>query len=59
MKGELYINGNDAWTTWGVNMGDGFLDAIDAPLPMKDYIENSSRTEHGKRVNRQRKARFN
>ena len=50
MKGELYINGNDAWTTWGVNMGDGFLDSIDAPLPMKDYIENSSRTEHGKRV---------
>ena len=29
MTGELYINEKDAWTTWGVNMGEGFLDAID------------------------------
>lgn len=50
MTGQLYINGKDAWTTWGVRMGDGFLDALDAPLPMKDYIENESRLEHGKRV---------
>lgn len=50
MTGELYINGKDAWTTWGVNMGDGFLDALDAPLQMKDYIEDESRLEHGKRM---------
>lgn len=50
MKGELIINGKDAWTQWGVNMGDGFIDTIDAPLPMKDYIENESRLEDGKRV---------
>lgn len=50
MTGELFINGKDAWTTWGVNMGDGFLDAIDAPVTMKDYIEDESRLEHGKRV---------
>lgn len=50
MTGELYINGKDAWTTWGVNMGEGFIDALDAPLPMKDYIEDESRLEHGKRV---------
>ena len=50
MKGELLINGKDAWTTWGVCMGEGFLDSIDAPAPMKDYIENESRLEHGKRV---------
>lgn len=50
MKGELYINGKDAWTEWGVNMGDGFLDAIDSFAPMKEYIENDSRLEHGKRV---------
>ena len=43
MKGELLINGKDAWTTWGVCMGEGFLDSIDAPVPMKDYIENGSR----------------
>ena len=50
MKGELYINGKDAWETWGVNMGEGFLDAIGGFAPMKEYIENDSRMEHGKRV---------
>ena len=50
MTGQLYINEKDAWTTWGVRMDDGFLDAIDAPLPMKDYIENESRLEHGKHM---------
>ena len=50
MKGDLYINGKDAWDTWGVNMGEDFLNAIDAFAPMKEYIENDSRLEHGKRV---------
>lgn len=50
MTGDLYINGKDAWDTWGVRMGDGFLDAIDGFNQMKDYIENESRLEHGKRV---------
>ena len=31
-------------------MGDGFLDALDAPLQMKDYIENESRLENGKHI---------
>ena len=50
MKGELYINGKDAWDTWGVNMGEDFLNVIDGFAPMKDYVENDSRLEHGKRV---------
>lgn len=50
MTGELYINDKDAWTEWGVSMGDGFIDALDAPLQMKDYIENESRLEDGKHV---------
>lgn len=50
MTGELYINSKDAWLTWGVNMGEGFMDAIDSFAPMKDYIENDSRLEHGKTV---------
>lgn len=50
MKGDLFINGKDAWETWGVNMGEGFLDAIDGFLPMKEFIENDSRKQHGKRV---------
>lgn len=50
MTGDLYINNKDAWSTWGVRMGDGFLDAIDGFNQMKDYIENESRLEHGKRI---------
>lgn len=50
MSGDLFINGKDAWGTWGVRMGDGFLDAIDGFNEMKDYIEDESRLEHGKRV---------
>ncbi|WP_298109390.1 hypothetical protein [uncultured Bacteroides sp.] len=50
MTGDLFINGKDAFTTWGVRMGDGFLDAIEGFNQMKDYIENESRLEHGKRV---------
>lgn len=47
---DLYINGKDALEEFGVRMGDGFLDAIGAPLPMKENIENSSRLKHGKEV---------
>lgn len=50
MKGELYINERDAWEIWGVNMGESFLDTIDAPLPMKEYIEDESRLEDGIRI---------
>lgn len=50
MVGELFINDKDAYITWGVNMGDGFLDAISAPISLKSGIENESRKEHGKRV---------
>lgn len=50
MTGDLFINNKDAWSTWGVCMGDGFLDTIDSFNEMKDYIENESRLEHGKWV---------
>lgn len=50
MRGDLIINGKDAYETWGVRMGEGFIDAISAPPQMKAYIENRSRLEHGKRV---------
>lgn len=50
MTGDLFINEEDAWTTWGVRMGEGFLDSIDGFNEMKDYIENESRLEHGKRI---------
>lgn len=47
---DLLINGRDAYKTWGVRMGDKFLDVLGASLPMKEFIENKSRLEHGKRV---------
>lgn len=47
---ELLINGIDAYEAFGVKMGDGFLDALNPPSSPKDYIENESRIEHGKRV---------
>lgn len=50
MTGDFFINGKDAFSTWGVRMGDGFLDVMDSFNEMKDYIENESRLEHGKRV---------
>lgn len=50
MTGELIINGKDAYTEWGVRMGDGFLDALDGFLPLKALVENESRLEHGKHV---------
>lgn len=47
---DLLINNKDAYLTWGVRMGDSFLDAIGAPVPLKEFIESKSRLEHGKRV---------
>lgn len=47
---DLIINGFDAYRQWGIRMGDGFLDAIFAPEPMKEFIENKSRLKHGKQV---------
>lgn len=47
---ELLINNKDAYTIWGVRMGKGFLDVLGASSPMKEFIENKSRLEHGKRV---------
>lgn len=46
---DLIINGKDALKTWGVRMGDGFIDAIGAPSTMKDSVSNKSRLEHGTR----------
>ena len=47
---ELIINGKDAWTTYRVKMGNGFLDALEADADNKSYITNEVRTEHGTRV---------
>ena len=48
-KGELFINGKDAYKTWGVSLEDGAMDSLMSPLAMKQDIVNESRLEHGKR----------
>lgn len=47
MTGELIINGKDAYTEWGVSMGDKFLDALGEIAGLKDYITNNNRLEDG------------
>lgn len=44
------INGKDAKATWGIVFDSSSVSALMTPAGMKSYIENSSRTEHGKRV---------
>ena len=50
MKGELFINGKDAYAEWGVSMDTSSLSALMTPAANKDLPENKSRLEHGKRV---------
>lgn len=47
---NVTINGKDAYTTWGIIFDSSAISALMTPAAMKEYIENSSRTEHGKRV---------
>lgn len=44
------INGKDAKATWGIIFDSSAMSALMTPPPMKGYIENESRLEHGKRV---------
>ena len=50
MKGDLLINGIDAYEKYGINLEDGAISALLAPAPMKDVIENKSRLWHGSKV---------
>ncbi|MDO4691902.1 MAG: hypothetical protein Q4A64_03405 [Porphyromonadaceae bacterium] len=50
MRGILYINGKDAYTTWGITMGQEALSALMTPAPLKRLVENKSRAEDGKQV---------
>lgn len=49
MTNNLLINDVDAWTH-GIVMGDGFVEELYKPFPMKDNITNESRLKHGKDV---------
>ena len=47
--GELEINGQDAYTTWGVGLEDGSLSELMAFPSFKEWITNESRLENGVR----------
>lgn len=49
-KGELFINNRDAYNVWGISMDSSSLSALMTPVPNKEFIENKSRLENGKRV---------
>lgn len=48
--GELFINGKDAYTTWGVMMDTESLSLLMTPSSNKDYIINRNRNQNGSRV---------
>lgn len=48
--GKLYINGYDAYTTWGVTVSPTTLSELMTPAGNKELVSNESRLEHGKRV---------
>lgn len=50
MRGELFINGKDAYTEWGISMDTSSLSALMTPAPNKDMPENKSRLNDGKSV---------
>lgn len=47
---RVTINSRDAKMAWGIVFDSSAISALMTPPPMKSFIENSSRLEHGKRV---------
>lgn len=50
MTGDFTINGQDAYTVFGITADDGFIDALLMPPPKKEYLSNNSRLHHGEDV---------
>lgn len=50
MKGDVTINGYDAYERYGINLEDGALSTLMTPAPLKDMVECKSRLRHGKTV---------
>lgn len=47
---KVTINSWDARAKWGIIFESSSISALMTPAPMKDFVENDSRMEHGKRV---------
>lgn len=50
LKGQLYINDMDAYTTWGIFLEETALSALMTPAPNKEFISNKYRSKDGKTV---------
>lgn len=50
MRGDLFINGKDAYEEWGLSLDPNGVSTLMTPAPNKDIISNKSRLQHGKRV---------
>lgn len=50
MRGEVYINGLDAWSYYGVVLDEGSEEALLLPSPLKTFTSNDMRSHHGKQV---------
>ena len=50
MTGELFINGKDAYTEYGMSLEDGAISALLTPPSLKEFVENESRIENGKKI---------
>lgn len=50
VRQQLYINGKNAYTTWGIFLEDGALSALMTPPPSKAFISNTYRSKDGKRI---------
>lgn len=47
---NVLINGKGLWSEFRGRFGKGNYEKLLAPAPMKQYITNESRLEHGKRI---------
>lgn len=50
LNGQLTINGEDAYGTWGIFMDDTALSTLMTPAPNKEFISNKYRSKDGKSV---------
>lgn len=50
LKGQLLINGKDAYTEYGIFMDDTALSTLMTPAPNKEFISNKYRSKDGKSV---------
>lgn len=48
--GQLIINGQDAYDTWGLSMDSQGLSTLMTPPEVKEYVKNESALEDGTRV---------